>query len=165
MNLLVVGRKPRVFLPKFSGHVDDRFTSLPHGRSQKCSWLQDRGIDALLNGTNQWETDGRPDHFLFLDFGVEVAAQHLFQYFSIPIDSMRNIGMSSTFKSSGTFMFSRNMRLCFGISCCPCCVHTLIFFDLGMQMHRFVGRGPGSATTPKQSLTGSFLKESTELHL
>lgn len=38
---------------------------------------QDRGIDALLNGTNQWETDGRPDHFLFLDFGVEVDLSHV----------------------------------------------------------------------------------------
>ncbi|CAL1141792.1 unnamed protein product, partial [Cladocopium goreaui] len=37
----------------------------------------DRGIDALLNGTNQWETDGRPDHFLFLDFGVEVDLSHV----------------------------------------------------------------------------------------
>lgn len=38
---------------------------------------QDRGIDALLNGTNQWETDGRPDHFLFLDLGVEVDLSHV----------------------------------------------------------------------------------------
>eukprot|EP00435_Cladocopium_sp_Y103_P006632 s5411_g2.t1 len=37
----------------------------------------ERGIDALLNGVNQWETDGRPDHFLFLDLGVEVDLSHV----------------------------------------------------------------------------------------
>ncbi|CAK9086314.1 unnamed protein product, partial [Durusdinium trenchii] len=32
----------------------------------------DREGDVLASGANQWETDGRPDHFLFLDLGVEI---------------------------------------------------------------------------------------------
>lgn len=33
---------------------------------------KERDVDSMLNGANQWETDARPDHFLFVDLGVEV---------------------------------------------------------------------------------------------
>lgn len=45
-------------------------------RSFRCSAQnlekKERDVDSMLNGANQWETDARPDHFLFLDLGVEV---------------------------------------------------------------------------------------------
>lgn len=37
--------------------------------------MEDRDIETVLNGANQWETDGKPDHFIFLDLGVEAAPQ------------------------------------------------------------------------------------------
>ena len=68
------------------------------------------------------------------------SSQHLFQYFSIPIDSMRkHWHVINVQVIRDVLCFLEIWDCAFGISCCPGCVHTLIFFDLGMQMHRFRG--------------------------